>query len=157
MNASRSERPNFIISADQITETPGQYPGRDEIFSFGRPIGEVAGLRRLGVHIERLPPGHRTSLPHAEETDEEFVFVLRGEVDAWVDGHLYKMREFDFAAFPAGTGVAHTFVNNWKDDVYLLVGGEKSFAQSRVYYPLNPERSNELGPLRWWDGTLRSK
>jgi hypothetical protein len=68
----------------------------------------------------RVPPGHRVSWPHAEEKEEEFVFVLEGEIDAWIDGALYRMKRGDLAAFPAGTGICHTFLNNGKHEATLL-------------------------------------
>ena len=67
-----SERPPFIVSTRDVAEDAGTgYPGSDERLSFGRPIGRAAGLERIGLHVERLPPGHRTSWPHAEEKEEE--------------------------------------------------------------------------------------
>ena len=71
-------RPPFIISASDVAENPGRYPQSDEILSHGRAIGKAAGLLRIGLHLERLPPGHRTSYPHAEQNEEEFVYVLQG-------------------------------------------------------------------------------
>lgn len=148
-----SERPSFILRSSDVPEEPGQYPGTTEILSHGRPIGAAAGLVRLGLHIERLPPGHRTSLPHAHEEEEEFVFVLEGEVDAWIDGALHHMCAGDLAAFPAGTGIAHTILNRHDRDAVLLVGGERSTGKSRIRYPLNPERREIMAPGRWWDDT----
>src|SRR5262245_51645943 len=96
-----SGRPPFIVDSARVREEAGKYPDMDEVFSYGRPIGKAAGLQRIGVHIERLPPGHRTSLPHAEENEEEFVFVLEGEVDAWIDGVIFRMKKGELAAFPS--------------------------------------------------------
>ena len=61
MASSMSQRPPFIISSADVPEDIGRYPGSDEIFSRGRPIGKAAGLLRIGLHLERLPPGHRLS------------------------------------------------------------------------------------------------
>src|SRR5262245_34537969 len=94
-------RPSFLLSAADLPEKGGRYPHSDEILSYGRPIGRAAGLQRIGLHVERVPPGHRTSYPHAEEDEEEFVWVLEGEIDAWIDGHLHAMKPGDLAAFPA--------------------------------------------------------
>lgn len=146
----RPARPTYIISSEEIPEEPGQYPGSTEILSYGRPIGAAAGLQRLGLHVERLPPGHRTSFPHAHEDEEEFVYVLEGEVDAWVDGALHRMVAGDLAAFPAGTGIAHTFVNNSERQAILLAGGERSRGKSRIAYPHNSERRQPVRE-RWWD------
>lgn len=145
-----AERPTFIVSTADVPEKAGQYPNSVEIQAYGRAIGRAAGLERIGLHVERLPPGHRTSYPHAEEMEEEFVFVLEGEVDAWIDGHLHPMRAGDLVAFPAGTGICHTIINNSGAEARLLVGGERSKPDNRIYYPLNPEREAEVGADDWW-------
>jgi uncharacterized cupin superfamily protein len=144
-------RPPFILSTTDIEEKLGTYPNSTERLAYRRTLGVPAGLQRIGLHVCRLPPGTRTSFPHAEENEEEFVFVLQGDVDAWIDGHLYPLKKGDLAAFPAGTGICHTFLNNGADDALLLVGGERSKADNRLYYPLNPERKNDLAPGEWWD------
>ena len=133
-------RPQFIRSS---TEGPV------------RSLGKAAGLARIGVNIQRLPPGARSSWPHAEENEEEFVYVIDGEVDAWIDGHLHGMTSGDLAAFPAGTGICHCFINNSGREVLLLVGGEAPKKGSRIVYPLNPSRRSDLKPSEWWDDAPR--
>ena len=146
-----NERPPFIISSADVPEASHQYPNSDERMGPSRPIGHVAGLRRVGLHLQRLPPGHRTSWPHAEELEEEFVYVLEGEVDAWVDGTLYRMKKGDLAAFPAGTGTCHAFLNNGDRDAMLLVGGEGSKPDNRIFYPLHPARRIDMPWSHWWE------
>src|SRR5262245_34762826 len=146
-----SPRPPFILSSEDVPEEPGKYPDGDEFLSYGRPIGKAAGLLRIGLHVERLPPGHRTSYPHAEEDEEEFVYVLEGEVDAWIDGQLFHMKAGDLAAFPAGTGISHTILNDGEREARLLVGGEASRRRSKIFYPKNPERRAQIAWSQWWD------
>jgi uncharacterized cupin superfamily protein len=116
-----------------------------------RPLGRAAGLQRIGINIQRLPPGARSSWPHAEENEEEFVYVLEGVVHAWLDGQVHAMVAGELAAFPAGTGISHCFINNSDREVVLLVGGEAPKAGSRIYYPLNPSRRADMEPANWWD------
>ncbi|HEX7327069.1 MAG TPA: cupin domain-containing protein [Casimicrobiaceae bacterium] len=104
----------------------------------------------MGINIQRLPPGYRSSWPHAEEREEEFVYVLQGEVDAWVDGNIHRMRSGDLAAFPAGTGISHCFINNTETEVVLLVGGEARKPANRIFYPLNPSRRSDMDASEWW-------
>jgi uncharacterized cupin superfamily protein len=132
------DRPAFIRHwSDLEGEDVSRYPGDTELLSIGAPLGQLLGLSRLGIHHERLPPGRRTSYPHAESTEEEFVFVLEGEPDVWIDGHLHRLRPGDAVAFPSGTGIAHTFINDTGDEVRLLVVGEKHRPESRIHYPVN--------------------
>ena len=105
-------RPPFIVSSTHIAEKRHRYPNSAEEMAPSRAIGRAAGLLRIGIHLVRLLPGTRTSFPHAESAEEEFVYVIDGEVDAWIDGELYRMRAGDVAAFPAGTGICHTFIND---------------------------------------------
>src|SRR5712692_5928473 len=136
-------RPPFVIRATDVPETQHQYPNSDEKMASSRAVGYAAGLQRIGVHLVRVAPGTRTSYPHAEEDEEEFVYV--------VDGELHRVRSGDFVAFPAGTGICHTFINDGDRDALLLSGGECAKSDSRIFYPVNPERRNDMPWSRWWD------
>jgi uncharacterized cupin superfamily protein len=127
------------------------YPDSEELLSIGSPLGRATGLTRIGVHHEQLPPGRRTSWPHAESDEDEFVFVLAGTPDAWIDGTLHRLSPGDGVGFAAGTGIAHTFINNTAEDVRLLVVGEASKQANRIHYPLHPKRNAELGAGHWHD------
>ena len=143
-------RPACIAHWSEV-ETPdtARYAGDDELLSIGAPLGRHFGLGRLGIHHERLPPGRRTSFPHAESHEEEFVYVLEGAPDVWLDGVLHRLAPGDSVGFPAGTGQSHSFLNNSDTEVRLLVVGETRKPENRIYYPVNPDRK----PLRddWWD------
>lgn len=146
-----SKRPPFIISTGSVPERESRYPNSDEALKLNRAIGSAAGLLRLGINVVRLLPGRRSSWPHAESREEEFVYVLEGDVDAWIDGVIYPMKPGDFAAFPSGTGICHTFINNSEREVKLLVGGEAAKSDNRIYYPLHPQRRNDMPWSGWWD------
>lgn len=126
-----------------------RYNGSDELHTISASFGEKHGLMRLGIHHERLKPGRRVSWPHAEADEEEFVFVVEGEPDLWADGYLKRLQPGDGAAFPAGTGLAHTFLNNTDRDVRLLVVGEATRSRSRLHYPMHPRRNAEIGERHW--------
>lgn len=129
--------------------TAWQYDGHDEPMSLNAPFGRHFGLARIGIHHERLLPGHRTSFPHAESAEEEFVYVISGTPDVWLDGDLHRLAPGDGVGFPAGTGLAHSFLNNTEAEVELLVVGDRSRGENRIVYPLNPERKPYHSD--WWD------
>ncbi len=152
-----SSRPPFILNYQDVQEPDtATYPGDDERLSIGAPVGRLAGLTRLGVHVETLPPGRRTSWPHAERDEEEFVFVLEGHPQAWIDGELHALGPGDFVGFPAGTGIAHTILNTSDQTVRLLVGGER-IKGAGVHYPLHPKRNQEIGDQWWADAPTQLK
>ena len=134
------ERPEFIRHWVEL-EGPddSHYKGDTELLSIGAPVGRLLGLTKLGIHHERLLPGRRTSYPHAESAEDEFIFVIEGHPDAWVDGHLHPLKPGDCIAFPSGTGIAHTFINNTPDEVRLLVVGETNVPGAAIKYPLHPD------------------
>jgi uncharacterized cupin superfamily protein len=144
-------RPPFIVSAADVPEDSHVYPHSDEPMGPARSLGAAAGLVRLGIHLQRLPPGSRSSWPHAESDEEEFVYVIAGTVDAWIDGRLHPMAAGDLVAFPAGTGIAHAILNNGDAEALLLVGGEASKSGNRIVYPLAPARRADMRPSSWWD------
>lgn len=143
-------RPSLIVSSDDLPESSNAYPHSTEQMGPTRPLGKAAGLVRIGVNLQRLQPGTRSSWPHAEENEEEFVYVIEGEVDAWIDGNVHRMCAGDLAAFPAGTGICHCFINNTNREVLLLVGGEAPKPDNRIFYPLNPSRREDMKTGGWW-------
>ena len=147
---SPPDRPDYIAHWTEL-ESPddNHYPDDEELMSIGAPLGRRLGLSRIGIHHERLPPGRRTSFPHAESAEEEFVYVLEGTPDVWLDGVLHRLKPGEAVGLPAGTGLAHTVLNNTDEEVRLLVVGEVSKRENRVIYPLHPERRGMRED--WWD------
>lgn len=125
------------------------YPDSSELLSIGSPFGRHFGFKRLGIHHELLRPGRRTSWPHAESTEEEFVYVIEGTPDVWIDGILHTLKAGDGVAFVPGTGVAHTFINNSAADVRLLVVGDTRRDDNKVIYPLHAARNDSIGDACW--------
>lgn len=139
------KRPPYILNYKNVMdEDNATYDGSDELLSIGAQVGKLTGLQKIGVHIETLPPGRRTSWPHAESAEEEFAFVIEGRPHAWIDGYLHELSPGDFIGFPAGTGIAHTFINNTETTCVLLVGGERTKKENQIFYPLNKDRNEEL-------------
>ncbi len=143
------DRPACIAHWSQI-EGPddSHYRGDDELMSIGAAFGKHFGLTQLGIHHERLLPGRRTSYPHAESAEQEFVYVVEGTPDVWIDGVLHRLKPGDGVGFPAGTGQAHSFLNNTNAEVLLLVVGESNKPGAKVVYPCNPEQKAIRSD--WW-------
>jgi uncharacterized cupin superfamily protein len=150
------QRPDFIAHWRDLEDTePKGYRGDPEPMGFKSSVGARLGLTRIGIHHLRVPSGQRISYPHAESAEEEFVFVLEGRPDAWIDGELYPLAPGDSVAFPAGTGICHTFLNNTAEEVRLLVVGETDKDENRIRYPLNAAHE-ATRPDRWVDPPARA-
>jgi len=147
-----TNRPDFIRHWTEIQDADDSaYPGSNELLSIGSAFGRVFGFERIGVHHELLPPGRRTSWPHAERTEEELVYVIEGTPDVWIDGHLVRLKPGDAVGFKPGTGIAHTVMNNSDQDVRLLVIGEHKRPDNQIHYPLHPEWNAKIGARHWND------
>jgi len=86
-------------------------------------LGNAGGLADFGINLMRLPPGNWSSQRHWHSHEDEFVFVLEGELVLVEDGGETVLRTGDCAAFPKGTGNGHHMIN--RSDavaVYLEIG-----------------------------------
>ena len=148
-----SDRFESIRNIIEVPVRPSiSYPGDTEIFSSGRKIGNDLGLKKLGIWHEVLEPGRRTSWPHAHLKEEEFVYVLSGNPQLWLHGHLYQLKSGDGVAFPAGIGLAHTLLNNSNQDCEILVVGESGIEDDQIFYPEHPLRNGECREHGWlWE------
>ena len=143
------KRPPEIQRWEDLEGSDWTYQGSDERMCRDADYGRHFGFKTLGVHHVRLEPGRRTSFPHAESAEDEFVYVIDGTPDVWIDGHLHRLGPGDAVGFRAGTGVSHSFLNNSDAVVRLIVAGDMPRPENRVLYPVNPDRR----PLRddWWE------
>jgi uncharacterized cupin superfamily protein len=95
------------------------------------PLGDPTGLKRLGVHLMRVPPGKESFIPHAHAVMEEFVFVLEGAGEVVLDGAAHLIGPGDFVGFPTD-GVVHCLRCTGPEDLVYLTAGERSAAGVEV-------------------------
>ena len=97
-------------------------------------LGEAAGLTDFGVNLLRLPPGAWSSQRHWHTAEDEFVYVLEGEVVLVTDAGEETLRPGDCAGFKAGVEDGHHLQNRSKADVVLLEVGSRK-AEDAGDYP----------------------
>lgn len=149
------DRPSFIRNWTELEASePDRYTDDGEPMGLDAPFSRALSLARLGIHHNRLLPGRRSSFPHAESDEEEFVFVLEGTPDVWLDGYLHRLAPGDAVGLPAGTGICHTLINNTDAVVRLLVVGEPTKPHNRLRYPRN-EAYEATREDRWVDWPAR--
>jgi uncharacterized cupin superfamily protein len=97
-------------------------------------LGNVAGLTQFGVNLTRLKPGAASALRHWHENEDEFVYVLEGELALIEDGGETILKPGDCAGFKAGVPNGHHLVNkSQRDALYLEIGTRA--ATERAHYP----------------------
>ena len=98
-------------------------------------LGDAAGLTDFGVNLLRLPPGSWSSQRHWHSAEDEFVYVLAGEVVLVTDAGDEILRAGDCAGFKAGVPDGHHLQNRSPQDAVVLEVGSRKVAQDEGDYP----------------------
>jgi len=97
-------------------------------------LGAAAGLTQFGANLVRLPPGAWSSQRHWHTDEDEFVYVIAGELTLVTNDGPVIMRPGDCAAFKAGDENGHHLKNeSTQDGVFLVIGGRSD--RDVAYYP----------------------
>ena len=99
-----------------------------------RALGNAAGLNQFGVNLTTLKPGAASSLRHWHVQEDEFVYVVEGEVTLIEQDGETIMKAGDAAGFKAGVANGHQLVNRSARDVTYLEMGTRSKGEI-AHYP----------------------
>ena len=99
-----------------------------------RALSHVLGLEKYGVNIVELPPGAWSSQRHWHTHEDEFVYVVKGELTLVTDSGPQVLTAGMVAGFPAGKQDGHHLVNNSAHIAVYLEVGDRS-PQDEVHYP----------------------
>ena len=96
-------------------------------------LGDGAGLTQFGINLTRLKPGAASALRHWHEKEDEFVYVLEGELVLIEDGGETVLKPGDCAGFKANVANGHHLVNRSSRDALYLEIGTRSAVESSTY------------------------
>ncbi|HEU4778969.1 MAG TPA: cupin domain-containing protein [Steroidobacteraceae bacterium] len=89
-----------------------------------RALGDALGISKFGVNLTTLPPGKESSMRHWHTLEEEFIYVLSGEVVLRTDAGEQLLKAGTCAGFPIGPdkekGDGHQLVNRGTEPVVYL-------------------------------------
>jgi uncharacterized cupin superfamily protein len=128
--------PKIDVSAvPEISGSGYPAPFRDPVIGrHSRPLGDAGGLTQFGVKLVRLQPGAASSQRHWHEAEDEFVYMLEGELMLVESNGETRMLPGDAATFPAGVANGHHLVNRSAGDSTFLVVGTRA-SRERCHYP----------------------
>jgi uncharacterized cupin superfamily protein len=126
-----------IDIAKALVRTKGVYPPPYRSVTDGREkaaLGNVAGLTQFGVNLTLLKPGSASALRHWHEQEDEFIYVLDGEITLIEEDGETVLRAGACAGFKAGVPNGHQLVNKSQRDArYLEIGSRAPI--ERTHYP----------------------
>jgi uncharacterized cupin superfamily protein len=100
---------------------PAQYAAR-VLPRAVRKLGDALGLTRIGVNLATLLPGKESSMRHWHTHEDEFVYVLEGEVVLRTDAGEQVLTSGMCAGFVAGSTDGHQLINrSLQPAVYLAI------------------------------------
>jgi uncharacterized cupin superfamily protein len=98
-----------------------------------RPLGDLFGIKAFGVNFTTLAPGAISAVLHRHHVQDEFIYVLEGEMVLVTDRGEVPLGAGMCAGFPAG-GVAHQLVNRSSEPAAYLEIGDRATGET-VDYP----------------------
>ena len=97
-------------------------------------LGDAAGLTQFGVNLLRLPPGAWSSQRHWHTGEDEFIYIVSGEVVLVTDAGEEVLRAGDCAGFKANDGDGHHLQNRSGQDAVVLEIGSRVADQHRPLF-----------------------
>jgi uncharacterized cupin superfamily protein len=124
--------------ADIPPRTGTIYPPPFDRVTAGRAkfaLGDAFGLSQFGVNFTELAPGAASALRHWHSDEDEFVYVLDGELVLIDESGEEVLRPGDFVGFKAGVANGHHFVNRSDRPARYLEVGTRATDRDHVSYP----------------------
>ena len=120
-------------------------PDKPELFmgKHEAQLGKSVGITQFGVNHVTLDPGSISSLRHWHEGEDEFVFVVSGELTLVDDNGEHTSAAGSFAGFPAGSPNAHHLVNRSTSPAAFIVVGTRKPGHETIHYP-----DSAVGPVK---------
>jgi uncharacterized cupin superfamily protein len=116
-------------------------------------LGDAGGITDFGVNLMHLPPGNWSSQRHWHSHEDEFVYVLNGELTLVEDEGETILRAGDCAAFPKGTGNGHHLINKTAVTAVYLEIGSRAYADLTTCSDIDMMSANADGRFVQKDGT----
>jgi uncharacterized cupin superfamily protein len=102
---------------------------------FRRCLGDAAALTQFGVNLTLLPPGAWSSQRHWHTAEDEFIYVVQGELTLVTDAGEEVLAAGDCAGFKAGTPDGHHLQNRTAQDALFLEVGSRRTEEDEALYP----------------------
>ena len=114
-----------------------------------RRLGNAVGLTQFGVNLTTLKPGSWSSQRHWHRNEDEFVYVLKGELVLCENHSETVLKAGDAAGFKANSGNGHCLINRTKDDAVYIEVGTRADHETTVYSDVDMRLERDKGGIRY--------
>ena len=133
---TRDTQPPAFDPMDVAARTGSSYPAPFQAVCatrIKRALGDAAGLSRFGVNLVHLNSGDWSAQRHWHSHEDEFVYVLEGELTLVTDAGEQILAPGMAAGFPAGRRDGHHLVNRSDRPAQVLEVGTRAARDSGDY------------------------
>lgn len=123
---------------------PPQYAGHCSTRE-KRALGDQFGLSQFGVNLTTLPPGCWSSLRHWHAAEDEFVYVVDGEITLVDDHGEHVLKPGMCAGFKAGAGNGHHLINRTDHVAHYIEVGSRMADEEVVYSDVDMKLTRKNG------------
>lgn len=134
---------SFVPKGSWQTIRAERFKGQHE-----KQLGRAVGVNQFGINHVTLEPGALSSLRHWHEQEDEFVYVLSGEVTLIDENGEHPLREGSVIGWKAGVPNAHHIANTSNAPASFLSVGTRHRGKETIHYPDDPE----LNTVTAWRG-----
>ena len=121
-----------------------------------RALGNALGLSQFGVNLVHVPPGQATAQRHWHTLEDEFIYVLEGQLVLVTDAGEQTLSPGMAAGFPAGKEDGHMLVNRSGTGAVYLEAGSRNPEDDVDYSDIDMVRRHDETGRRFFvrkDGT----
>ena len=131
-----TKTPSAIRAADCPKREGSRYPSPHNEPCMARSkaiLGDVFGLDQFGVNLATLAPGAWSSQRHWHVNEDEFIYVLVGNITLCDDAGEHLLTPGMCAGFKANNGNGHCLKNLTDEPVQYLEVGTRTLNETAWY------------------------
>jgi uncharacterized cupin superfamily protein len=112
-------------------------------------LGNSIGLNQFGVNLVTLKPGAWSSQRHWHRNEDEFVYVLEGEIILVEDHGEVVLKPGDTAGWKANSRIGHCLINRTKQDARYIEVGTRAPFETAVYPDIDMRAERDKNGMRY--------
>ena len=139
-----------LEAIEQVNRTGYPPPFNEQVQGrWYRRLAPAAGLTDFGVSHVVLKPGAWSSQRHWHRNEDEFVYVLQGEIVLCENHSETVLKAGDAAGFKANSGNGHCLINRTQQDAVYIEVGTRTVNETTVYSDIDMRLERDKNGIRY--------